>query len=177
MPGDVERAGGWRDRRRDGGCVIDIASGESVDAGLSMTHSPRWDRDRLWVLNSGTGEFGHVDQVSGRFEQVAFCPGYLRGLAFVGDYAVVRLSKPRYVTFHGLEFDDRLAQRGAEPQCGLQVIDLRSGTIAHWLRLDGTLVTELYDAVILPRARQPRAVGLKTNEIECLLLADETGEL
>jgi hypothetical protein len=68
---------------------------------------------------------------------------YLRGLAFVGDYAVVTRSKPRHVTFHGLPLDERLKDRGAEPQCALEVIDLRTGTIAHWLRLDGSLVTEL----------------------------------
>ena len=166
-------ADGWRDRRRDGGCVLDVPSGDTIAAGLSMPHSPRWYRDRLWVLNSGTGEFGSVDLASGRFEPIAFCPGYLRGLAFAGDYAVVTLSKPRHATFHGLPLDDRLQQRGAEPQCGLQIIDLRSGTIAHWLRIDGTLVTELYDSVVLLGVRQPMAVGFKTTEIERLMLIDE----
>ena len=123
---DSDVVDGWRDRRRDGGCVIDVAANEIVARGLSMPHSPRWYRDRLWLVNSGTGEFGTVDLATGRFEPIAFCPGYLRGLAFVGDYAVVTLSKPRHVTFHGLELDERLQQRGAEPQCGLQVIDLRT---------------------------------------------------
>ena len=168
---------GWRDRRNDGGCVIDVMNNEIVARGLSMPHSPRWHRDRLWLLNSGTGEFGHVNLESGRFEPVAFCPGYLRGLAFVGDYAVVTLSKPRHDSFHGLELDNRLEQRGAEPQCALQVIDLNTGTIAHWLRLDGSLVTELYDAVVLPGVRQPMAVGFQTNEIERLMLIDEEGKL
>lgn len=174
---DSDVVDGWRDRRHDGGCVVDVASGEFVCRGLSMPHSPRWYRDRLWLLNSGTGEFGAVDLASGQFEPIAFCPGYLRGLAFVGDYAVVTLSKPRHVTFHGLALDTRLQQRGAEPQCGLQIIDLRTGAIAHWIRLDGSLVTELYDAVVLPGVRQPMALGFKTNEIERLLLVDETGTL
>jgi uncharacterized protein (TIGR03032 family) len=174
---DCDVADGWRDRRQDGGCVVDVASGEIVARGLSMPHSPRWYRDRLWLVNSGTGEFGFVDLVSGRFEPIAFCPGYLRGLAFVGDYAVVTLSKPRHVTFHGLPLDDELQKRGAEPQCALQVIDLRNGTVAHWLRLDGSLVTELYDVVVLPGVRQPMALGFKTNEIERVLLVDEAGTL
>ena len=138
-----------------------------------MPHSPRWYDGKLWVLNSGAGEFGHIDLATGRFEPVAFCPGYLRGLAFHGPYALVTLSKPRHVTFHGLPLDDRLAEKGAEPQCGLQVIDLRTGQIAHWLRLDGTLVTELYDVVSLPGVRQPMAIGFKTNEIERLILVGE----
>jgi uncharacterized protein (TIGR03032 family) len=174
---DSDVVDGWRDRRRDGGCVVDVATNEIVARGLSMPHSPRWYRNRLWLVNSGTGEFGSVDIASGKFEPVAFCPGYLRGLSFFGDYAVVTLSKPRHVTFHGLSLDDRLRERGAEPQCGLQVIDLRSGTIAHWLRLDGSLVTELYDVVVLPGVRQPMALGFKTNEIERVLLVDELGML
>lgn len=174
---DSDVVDGWRDRRRDGGCVVDVASSEIVARGLSMPHSPRWYRGRLWLLNSGTGEFGSVDLASGKFEPIAFCPGYLRGLAFLGDFAIVTLSKPRHATFHGLPLDERLHERGAEPQCGLQVIDMRNGTIAHWLRLDGTLVTELYDAIVLPNVRQPMAIGFKTNEIERLLLVDEAGQL
>jgi uncharacterized protein (TIGR03032 family) len=170
-------ADGWRDRRRDGGCVLDVASGESVCEGLSMPHSPRWHNGKLWVLNSGAGEIGYVDLAKGKFEPIAFCPGYLRGLSFAGDYAMVTLSKPRHVTFHGLPLDERLAAKGAEPQCGLQVIDLKTGGIAHWLRLDGTLVTELYDVVALPGVRQPMALGFKTAEIERLILVDDPGSL
>ena len=174
-PSDV--ADGWRDRRHDGGCVIDVATGETVASGLSMPHSPRWYRDRLWLLNSGAGQFGYVDMNSGQFENVAFCPGYLRGLTFVGDHAVVTLSRPRHSTFHGLELDESLEKRGAEPQCALQVIDLNTGAVAHWLRIDGSLVTELYDVVTLPGVRQPMAVGFQTNEIERLLLIGPQGEL
>lgn len=174
-PSDV--ADGWRDRRRDGGCVIDVDSGEFVATGLSMPHSPRWHRDQLWVLNSGTGEFGCVDLATGRFEPVAFCPGYLRGLSFVGDYALVTLSKPRSdLTFGGLALDERLSQHGAQPQCGMQVIDLRSGAIVHWLRMEG-LVTELYDAVALPGVTRPMALGLKTDEIARMLTMGEAAKL
>lgn len=170
-------ADGWRDRRREGGCVIDVPSGEVVASGMSMPHSPRWYRDKLWVLNSGTGEFGVVDEQQGRFEPIAFCPGYLRGLAFVGDYAVVTLSKPRGdVTFGGLALDDQLRGHGADAQCGLQVIDLRTGGIAHWLRLEG-MVTELYDAVILPQVTRPMALGLKTDEISRMVTVGEEAAL
>ena len=170
-------ADGWRDRRRDGGCVIDVQSNAVVASGLSMPHSPRWYRDKLWVLNSGTGEFGSVDLETGRFEPVAFCPGYLRGLTFVGDYAVVTLSKPRGdLTFGGLKLDDQLSGHGAEAQCGLQVIDLRTGGIAHWLRFDG-MVTEMYDAVVLRHVARPMALGLKTDEIAGMLTVGEAESL
>jgi uncharacterized protein (TIGR03032 family) len=88
-------ADGWRERRQDGGVVIDVASGEIVASGLSMPHSPRLYDGRLWLLNSGTGELGTVDRASGAFTPVAFCPGYARGLAFAGRHAVIGLSRPR----------------------------------------------------------------------------------
>jgi uncharacterized protein (TIGR03032 family) len=58
---------GWRDHRADGGVVIDVKRNEIVAKGLSMPHSPRWHQGRLWLLNSGTGEFGHVDLESRAF--------------------------------------------------------------------------------------------------------------
>jgi uncharacterized protein (TIGR03032 family) len=164
-----DAADGWRDRRRDGGVLIDVASSEIVLAGLSMPHSPRWHEGRLWLLNSGTGEFGYVDLAAGRFEPVCFCPGYLRGLSFVGPYALVGLSKPRHnKTFSGLDLDERLKAREVEPRCGIQVIDLRSGDVVHWLRLDG-MVEELYDVAALPGAQRPMALGFKTDEIRRVL--------
>ncbi len=166
-------ADGWRDRRQNGGCVLEVPSGEVVSSGLSMPHSPRWYRDRLWVLNSGTGEFGSVDTATGRFEPIVFCPGYMRGLSFRGDYAIVTLSKPRNHSFHGLALDENLRRRDAEAQCGLQIIDLKRGCVAEWLRLEGSLVTELYDSAVLPGVRQPMAVGFKNTEIERLVLYEE----
>lgn len=174
---DSDVADGWRDRRRDGGCIVDVTSNEIVLRGLSMPHSPRWHHDKLWVLNSGCGEFGFVDLDRGRFEPIAFCPGYLRGLTFVGDYAVVTLSRPRHDSFHGLPLAEALAAKGAQPQCGLQVIDLKTGEIAHWLRVEGSLISELYDVVPLPGVRQPMALGFQTNEIERFLLIDELGDI
>jgi uncharacterized protein (TIGR03032 family) len=166
-------ADAWRDRRHDGGVVIDIRKNAVVLSGLSMPHSPRVFRGRLWLLNSGTGFFGCVDPERGTFEPVTFCPGYLRGLAFTGDYAVVGLSQPRHdQTFGGLPLQKELEARQAEPRCGVQVIDLRSGDVVHWLRLGG-MVSELYDVAVLPGVAQPMALGFKTDEIRRLLTIGE----
>ena len=171
--GRSDVADGWRDRRRDGGCVIDVDSGEIAVSGLSMPHSPRLYRDKLWLLDSGTGFFGSVDTAAGKFEPMTFCPGYARGLAFAGDFAVVGLSRPRgNKTFSGLALDDNLASRDAEARCGLLVIDLRSGDIVHWVRIGG-IVEELYDVVILPGVTRPMALGFKTDEIRRTISIEE----
>lgn len=171
-------AAGWRDRRRDGGVVVDVTSGEIVARGLSMPHSPRLYRDELWILNSGTGELGTIDPKSGEFDAVTFCPGYLRGLAFAGDFALVGLSQCREErTFSGLELDERLKQKGAEARCGLMVIDLRTGSIAHWLDFAGT-VRELYDVQVLPGVRCPdRAQPSRSKEIWGVVTHEEEGQL
>jgi uncharacterized protein (TIGR03032 family) len=174
-PSDV--ADGWRDRRRNGGCVLEVPSGRVVAEGLSMPHSPRVYRNRLWLLNSGTGMLGSIDQNTSTFHSLAFCPGYLRGLAFVGDYAVVGLSRPRHdKTFDGLPLDEELARRGVEARCGIQVIDLRSGDTVHWVRVDG-MVTELYDVVVLPGVTRPMLLGVQGDEIQRTIAVGGEGAL
>jgi uncharacterized protein (TIGR03032 family) len=165
-------ADGWRDRRRDGGVVIEVKSGEVVADGLSMPHSPRLHGGRLWLLNSGAGHFGFVDFESGRFEPIAFCPGYARGLAFAGGCAIVGLSLAREDrTFLGLKLEQELEGRDAEPRCGLAVIDLASGDMKHWVRIEG-MVRELYDVGVLPGVRRPRAIGFRTDEVKHVISID-----
>jgi uncharacterized protein (TIGR03032 family) len=167
--GRSDVADGWREHRTDGGIVMDVNSNDIVCTGLSMPHSPRWHDGKLWLLNSGTGEFGYVDLNTGRFELLCFCPGYMRGLSFHGNFALVGLSKPRHnKTFSGLALDANLKSRNAEARCGVQVIDLRTGDVVHWLRMDG-VVEELYDVVALPQVRRPMALGFKTDEIRRVL--------
>lgn len=162
---------GWRDRRGDGGIVMDVDTGEIVCEGLSMPHSPRMHNGELWVLNSGTGEIGTVAPGSGgtgRFEPRAFCPGFLRGLAFHGNLAFVALSKPRYKRFEGLDLDRRLQEADSEAWCGLQVIDLSSGTCVDWFRIDGR-IGELYDLEVLPGHACPLAVPPMSPEAASLV--------
>lgn len=170
---------GWRDRRSDGGVVIDVATGKVVCHGLSMPHSPRMHKGELWVLNSGTGELGVVKLPDGKrnakggFEPRIFCPGFVRGLAFGGKYAFVGLSKPRYKRFEGLALDQRLKDADAEPWCGVQVIDLEKGACVDWLRIDGA-VAELYDVGVIPGFKCPMAVSPGTVDAATLITVAPT---
>lgn len=166
-------ADGWRDRRRDGGVVIDVATGAIVADGLSMPHSPRVHDGKLWLLNSGRGAFGWVDRASGAFEPVGFCPGYARGLAFAGGHAIVGLSQAREDrTFAGLALGAELDARDTDARCGLAVFDTASGDLVHWVRIEG-VVRELYDVAILPGVRRPSAIGFRTDEVKHVISIDE----
>jgi uncharacterized protein (TIGR03032 family) len=156
----------WRQHRAGGGVVTDVRSSEIVCDGLAMPHSPRLYRDRLWLANAGTGEFGWVDLDRGRFEPITFIPGFVRGLTFVGDYAIVGSSKFRDGgLYSGLPLDDTLAKVGAEPKLGIFVVSLTTGEIAEWLLVEGPMY-ELFDVIALPGVRRPMALGLMSNEIE-----------
>ena len=155
--GTTDTAGGWREAKATGGVLIDVDSDEVVAQGLSMPHSPRWYDNRLWVLNSGTGELLTVDPSAGRPTVVCAFPGYLRGLCFVGPYALVGLSKIREKhIFGGLP----IQQRGDKLLCGVAVVDLRSGLPAGMFEFTSGC-EELYDVEFLPGIRRPMILNLE----------------
>ncbi|NOT15410.1 MAG: TIGR03032 family protein [Methylotenera sp.] len=160
---------GWREHRSDGGLVIDVTTDDEVAGGLAMPHSPRCYNGKLYVHNSGRGEFGYVDLKAGKFEPIAFCPGYLRGLSFVGHYAVLGMSLSRHnINFKGLPLDDALKNHHAEARCGIQVVDLNTGDVVHNIRLGG-VVQELYDVVTLANTRNPIALNFNKSDLAKML--------
>ena len=162
-------ADGWREHRRDGGILIDVASNEIITTGLSMPHSPRWHQGKLYLASSGTGEFGFVDLASTKFEAIAFCPGYIRGIALMGDFAVLGVSRPRHnKTFQGLTLNERLEQENVEARSGLFVVNLKTGGTPHWLRAEG-FITELYDVVIMSGTTRPSMIGFRNDQIRRLI--------
>lgn len=157
---------GWREHSGNGGVLMDISTNTVLLENLSMPHSPRWYQEKLWLLDSGNGNFGYVDMNTGQFEVVAFCPGYARGLSFYDHYAVIGLSNLRDSSSFSdkLGIRKKLAEKNISPRCGLQVIDLRTGDSIHSLKLEG-IINEIYDIVLLPNVICPMAFGFKTPEI------------
>ena len=159
-------ANGWRDDRDGGGVVIDVETNEIVVEGLSMPHSPRLHNGRLWILNSGRGEFGWIDVEAGVFQPIAFCPGFARGLTFVGKYAIIGLSEPRDgKTFGDLPLQDLMRSKNTDARCGLHVVDIETGETVEWLRIEG-VIAELYDVGFLRGIKRPSAIGLIGPEVQ-----------
>ncbi len=153
---------GWRPTKATSGVVMDIPSGETIARGFAMPHSPRVYQDRLWVLDSGRGSFGYVDQQSGNYQSVETVPGYTRGLAFHGQFAFVGLSRIRETSVFG---GVPIAERRNELRCGIAVIDLLSGkTVAVFQFHSG--VTEIFAVDVIPGISNPHIAGSSTSQQE-----------
>lgn len=154
---------GWRAFKRDRGCLIDVPSGEVVTRGLSMPHSPRVYRGRVWLLDSGTGRLLTIDERDGSVETVAELPGFTRGLVFAGDYAFVGLSQIRETsTFGGLPIVERLAAE--ERKCGVWVVQLSTGAVVAFLEFERR-VQEIFDVQLLAGIRHPSVIGLQKEDV------------
>jgi uncharacterized protein (TIGR03032 family) len=152
---ETDTAQGWRPNKATSGCLIEVATGRTVARGFAMPHSPRLHQGRLWLLDSGTGRLLAINPMDGQTTAVAEQPGYLRGMALLGQFAFVGLSKIRETsTFGGVP----IAERRESLRCGVGVIDLNSGhNLAHLEFKSG--VDEIFDVQILPGMRLPAVSG------------------
>jgi uncharacterized protein (TIGR03032 family) len=154
---------GWRDQPRDSGVLIDVQSGEIIASGLYMPHSPRVHEGVVWALESGRGQLVRIDPESGEKVDVAFCPGFARGMILHGHFAIVAVSKARETTA-GLPVQEQLSRLGSELWCGILIIDLRLGLITEFIRYEAE-ITEIFDVTILPGIRNPITIGPSTEEL------------
>jgi uncharacterized protein (TIGR03032 family) len=169
--GETNTRGGWRVEKARSGCLIDVSSGEVVARGLSMPHSPRLHEGRLYLLESGTGRLLQVDTVTGHGETVAELPGFTRGLAILGPYAFIGLSKIRETnTFGGLPIAELLD----ELKCGVAVVDLRRGLVVGLLEFQ-TAVEEIFAVQVLPGLRFPEVLGFQQEAIQNTFIVPRQG--
>jgi uncharacterized protein (TIGR03032 family) len=153
--GTTDTAAGWRDQKATGGALLDVDTGAVLLGGLSMPHSPRWYRGKLWLLESGAGTIAFVHPGTGQTETVAELPGFTRGLDFCGPYAFVGLSQVRETAvFSGIPITERLRER----TCGVWVVDIQTGQTVAFLRFEEA-VQEIFAVQVLPGVRFPDLVN------------------
>lgn len=142
---------GWRlvDKETITGVIIDIQSGEIVAQGLHRPHSPRVYRDVLYVLESGTGSLCRIDVGTKEIHRLASMAGFVRGLAFVNNCAIVGLSKITKTSSSNPKLEDPEDLKAA-----IGVVDLATGEIVSSLRFDES-VEEIYDILTLEGVKKP----------------------
>jgi uncharacterized protein (TIGR03032 family) len=144
MLGHGNEPGSWRRDKASAGRIMDISDDSTVVDGLCMPHSPRWYRDTLWFLASGEGCLKRLDG-DGKVVTVAELPGFTRGLAFFGRYALIGLSQVRETAvFSGLPLTGRVSER----QCGVYLVDIEAAAIVGLLKFVGD-VHEIFDVQLL----------------------------
>lgn len=144
--GTTDKPGGWRENKAFGGMIMDIDRNEIISEGLSMPHSPRWYRDKLWVLESGAGQLITVDESTGEKTVIAEVPGFCRGFDFIERYALIGLSEVRETAvFAGLP----LTEREQDRKCGVWIVDIESGKTEGFLVFSGG-VQEIFSVQVLP---------------------------
>lgn len=152
--GETDTPRGWRANKKDGGILLDYDSGETVARGLSMPHSPRWHRDRLWILESGRGSLGAVDLDTGKVETVARLPGFTRGLDFLGPLAFVGLSQLRETNAFT---DIPITEENADRMSGVWIVNVQSGKTIGFLKFSN-VVHEIFAVQTLPGMRYPAII-------------------
>ena len=63
---------------------------------------------------------------------------------------------------------DELKKRDGEPWCGVCIVDLRSGDLVDWIRLNGA-IKELFDVAVIPDVLCPMALGVNSPDIQSLI--------
>lgn len=149
--GETDTPGGWRANKARGGLLMDIETNEILLRGLSMPHSPRWYRDKLWLLESGEGTLAEVDLQARTWRTVAQVPGFTRGIDFIGPLAFIGLSQVREsAVFSGIP----LVQRVKERNCGVWVVNIETGETVGFLRFESG-VQEIFAVQALRGIRFP----------------------
>ncbi len=153
--GTSDKPAGWRENKAFGGMIMDITDNRMIAEGLSMPHSPRWYRDKLWVLESGAGQLITLDERTGEKTVVAEVPGFCRGIDFIERYALIGLSEVRETAvFAGLP----LTEREQDRKCGVWIVDIETGETVGFLVFSGG-VQEIFSVQLIPQ-RYPALLDL-----------------
>lgn len=147
-------AGMWRKGNKFDGTLMDVEHNEILLRGLSMPHSPRYYRNKVYYCNSGEGQLCRFDPISGHNEVLAEVPGFTRGMDFYGPLLFMGLSKVRR---SDVTSPAPLAQKYAETFSGIWIFNLDTLQTVATLSFTGN-VDQIYDVAVLPSCSFPELI-------------------
>lgn len=168
--GKSDEPQGWRANKLKGGLLIHVPTNEIVLDNLSMPHSPRIYGDKLYVLNSAAGELISMDLATRQTEVVKKLPYFLRGMARMGDYLFIGLSKIRQTSS---AFKDLPIAETAQVS-GIAIMYLPYKSIIGTIKYENS-VDEIYDLQILENQRRPGLMNTTKDTFrKCIVTPDSS---
>jgi uncharacterized protein (TIGR03032 family) len=166
--GKTDTPEGWREQKDKGGIVMEVSSNAIIADGLSMPHSPRIYNNKLYILESATGNLVCIEPSNGRKEIITALNGFARGMDKIGDFLFIGLSQLRQksAAFNDLPIANRSLFSG------VVVVHLPSGKIVAHLKYENS-VEEIYDVRIMPGMKRPGLVNSQKLEHRLALTTPE----
>lgn len=128
---------GWKTGAQNShGVLIDAQTKTSVLSTLFMPHSPVWNVDRVWFLNSGHGQLCYWKPGDAAQTVVATLTGFSRGLCFLdATHVAIGISQGRITAFPNLTINTN-----AQP--GIAIVDITTGKQVFFEPMD---IEEIFD--------------------------------
>lgn len=165
--GQSDQPGGWRERKADGGILMDVESNEIIATNLLMPHSPRIIDGQLYWLHSATGDLVRMTS-PGKYEVLKSLDGFVRGMDRMGDYLFIGLSKLRETSqaFQNLPVSKKSIYSG------IVILYIPKMSLAGFIKYENN-VDEIYDVRIIPGVKRP---GLLNSDMHHQVMAITTNE-
>ena len=139
---------------------MEVPSGEIILSGLSMPHSPRFYKDELYLLESGTGSLVKVNLAENSRELVVSFDCFIRGLSFHEHYAIIGKSQIRETS---TDFNDLPIKENSK-HAGVIIFCMKTQKIIGEIHYTAD-VQEIFDVGVFENVVNAVEV---TNEIEKL---------
>ncbi len=155
----------WREFKVNGGILMDVDTNEIITTGLSMPHTPKIYKDKVLILQSGTGELVEVNPKNGEKQVVYKFPGFVRGMGIYEDYAFIGLSKIRTSskTFQDLPISKESVFSG------VAIMYLPHSSIVGYIKYE-TSVEEIYSVQVIPNVRRPGIANFEKDDYRYALV-------
>lgn len=128
----------WRKENAENGVVIDIKNKKILHNNIKMPHCPRWHNDKLWFLESKESYLCSIDPSTNKLTKEIKLEGFVRGLSFYNNLAIVGSSKIRKSSIISEKLFD------GEEFSAIYLIDLNLNKVVGYAILDDS-INEVFD--------------------------------
>lgn len=168
MFSETDKKEGWKRGDKNTGLLMDIETEEVLCSGLYMPHSPVYKDEKIYFLQSGTGQVMELTLKNRSLRVVAEMNSFVRGLEVIGDYLVVGTSvlREKSTSFGQLPISEQ------ETYCGIYILDRHSGENLGGLSYTD-VVKEIFSVKVLFETMRPGLLTERDEYFNRSIMADE----